>query len=88
MGRIYESARRVVAWLGPPDGPTSGFALAAMMNVGRQFEYSIDHHFFRSPDADQDDWYVLDKKVPCDERTWQAIEHLLERLWFERVWIV
>lgn len=86
MGMLYRQARRVLMWLAPdPDKNRCAVALAALSNMGRQVELRRNGSLCASPDA----------SVPfppglsgLPSLPWPAIEALLARPYFTRVWIL
>lgn len=43
---------------------------------------------FRSPDAKEKDCFDPDFKLPYTQETWDAVVGLLQRPWFNRLWVV
>lgn len=87
MADIYRLAHRVVVWLGPEDAD-SKLALSALREIGRQYEVTVDGYLLPSPDATNPEWCVATTVLPFDKRTWVAVTKLLERVWFERLWVI
>lgn len=90
MGSIYESASRVVAWLGPADG-TSHRAMQFMCSVGLQVEVSFRGSEL-SPAPGAADPTLGDIQVPLpetfDNDMATCLTNLFERAWFSRLWVV
>lgn len=87
MSRIYQSAYRVVAWIGPKaDG--SDVAMSTLEYLGFQVVAALDGMGFGSPDAQEEDWQMPTTELPYSRKVWDALYHLLDREWFERRWVV
>ena len=87
MRSIYTCARRVIVWLGPV-ADESHTALSTLQYLGEQVEITRDFQILRSPGSVQRDWFHSWISLPYDSKTWLAIEKLLERPWFSRLWIL
>jgi hypothetical protein len=92
MTKIYENAQQVVIWLGPPDD-SSDLAFDLLEKVSElvksrpQVWEATDQLELRKSSA----WRDLTAEVtsePFDRRSWKALESLLERDWWNRVWVV
>jgi hypothetical protein len=86
MREIYKYADRVVVWLGL-SSENSALALSTLEHIGKQVEATRDYYILPSPDCTKPQ-PVSTVELPFDEGVWQAILDILERPWFERVWIV
>jgi len=86
MARIYRSAYRVVAWLGP-QRDRSNLALSALEWLGRQQVHTQEGWFYLAPCIDSE-WHSSTKEVPYSPEVWEALRHLLGREWLERPWVV
>ena len=86
MASIYKSASRVVVWLGP-EADGASIALYTMEYTGKQSESTLDHCVLRSPESAELDWFKPSTNLPYEEEVWTAIEKLLERAWFTRLWV-
>jgi hypothetical protein len=86
MREIYMYADRVVVWLGL-SSEKSALALRTLEHIGNQVEVTRNHSILPSPDCTVPH-LVSTVELPFDEGVWQAILDILERPWFERVWIV
>lgn len=63
MSRIYQSAYRVVAWIGPKaDG--SDVAMSTLEYLGFQVVAALDGMGFGSPDAQEEDWQMPTTELP------------------------
>lgn len=85
MTHIYKLAHHVVAWLGE-EANDSKLALEALHHIGRQLEATRSGRIIASPDATEPHLWRNDQPVSFDHRTWQALDHLLQRGWFYRLW--
>ncbi|KAI7775209.1 hypothetical protein LA080_007160 [Diaporthe eres] len=90
MGSIYQSASRVVAWLGPAD-ETSHRAMRFMCSVGLQVNVSFRGSEL-SPAPGAADPTFGDIQVPLsganDHDMVACLTALFERAWFSRLWVV
>lgn len=90
MGSIYQSASRVVAWLGPAD-QTSHRAMRFMCSVGLQVNVSFRGSEL-SPASGAADPTLGDIRVPLcennDDDIVPCLTALFERAWFSRLWVV
>lgn len=88
MGDIFRLAYRVVVWLGDstPDG-SSGRAVDILRYLGDQIEATKGLVDLRSPGAREPLWYNFTIPLQYDECDLHAIRQLLERPWFDRLWI-
>ncbi|KAF2501347.1 HET-domain-containing protein [Lophium mytilinum] len=86
MANIYKSAERVIIWLGP-EADNSKLAINTLDYIAAQVEFTKDSCAMRSPTAKEPDWYDPDCVLPYDDRTWLAVQELLTRSWFSRVWV-
>ncbi|KAL9036236.1 MAG: hypothetical protein Q9180_004415 [Flavoplaca navasiana] len=77
MHRIYQSASRVVVWLGP-EADDSNLAMAAIEKMGSSFDSAT----MRLEDACN----VPD--VDISDTAWQALGRLFRRSWYKRIWIL
>lgn len=88
MGDIYRLAYTGTAWLGAQDSGSS-HAFSTLRYLGGQ---TIGEQgaglLFCSPDAKEKQWYDPDFELPYSQHTWNAIRALLQRPWFNRLWVV
>jgi hypothetical protein len=77
MREIYEKARKVIIWLGPESGE-SGYAINAINNIDRRWAMRTSQ-----PAKER-----LIASPTLDDRALQAINQLLHRPWWRRVWII
>ncbi|KAI0973430.1 heterokaryon incompatibility protein-domain-containing protein [Xylaria arbuscula] len=85
MGRIYSRAVAVIIWLGS-SSTSSSLALAKLSFLGQQVEHTVSR-WYPSPDATDPALGDPRMLLPFDEEVWDAIQDLLSRAWFERVWV-
>jgi hypothetical protein len=85
MKDIYKYAALVLVWLGE-GSEDSRIALETIELFSKQVEYSTNRAFLRFPKAEHPDWFKIKKAVPFAHSQWRAIDHLLCRSWFDRVW--
>lgn len=90
MGSIYQSASRVVAWLGPAD-ETSHRAMQFLCSIGLQVNVSFRGSEL-SPAPGAADPTLGDMKVPLfephDHDMITCLTTLFGRAWFSRLWVV
>ncbi|KAK3319498.1 heterokaryon incompatibility protein-domain-containing protein [Cercophora scortea] len=89
MTDIYRSAYRVVIWLGA-GGQNSSLALSTLEHLAHEIVRDVKSgHAFKSPDAKESEWSPTDDfLLPYSKETWRAINDLVHRDWFGRLWIV
>lgn len=85
MADIYSLAARVVVWLGAAEDD-SDLAISTLAYLGAQVETTLDAYRLTSPGADEPMWYDIDCSLPYSDAQWEAIECLVLRGWFTRVW--
>ncbi|KAI6082162.1 heterokaryon incompatibility protein-domain-containing protein [Hypoxylon rubiginosum] len=89
MAHLYLHVDRVVAWLGP-EADDSQLALEKLALAGSQI-------VSEGWDDGAPTWSVISKsderltkpeiEFPFSQREWQAIEKLIDRPWFKRLWV-
>jgi len=87
MYLIYRYAHRVIAWLGPENGE-SDHALSMLDYLGNQLETTRGGLRFMAIEAEEPTWWDSVTDLPFSKETWDAITNLLERFWFQRLWVV
>ena len=87
MAKIYKFAERVVVWLGPEQENTK-LAISTMQYLGRQVEIFRTNSYVPSPNCKEVTWFSPEVVLPYDDQTYQSISNMLERSWFDRVWII
>ncbi|KAF2812494.1 uncharacterized protein BDZ99DRAFT_558523 [Mytilinidion resinicola] len=85
MADIYRLAYRVVAWTGKEDGD-SKHALATLRYIGNQLIVTKAGRLFSSPGSKAPDLWRNACHFLYDDRTWKALSHFIERIWFYRLW--
>ncbi|PLN79936.1 heterokaryon incompatibility protein-domain-containing protein [Aspergillus taichungensis] len=86
MAQIYTQSQRVVVWLGEAS-PDSKLALDSLCHLGRQNVITKSNFGFRAPGAEYPDWWLPSYDIPFDDETWKAICSILDRAWFQRLWV-
>jgi hypothetical protein len=87
MHDIFKFASRTVIWLGRASDDSTE-ALRALEHVGKQIEYTSDDYFLPSPAALEKDWWDPVHLIPLNPATWKAIAQVMQRPYFERLWVV
>ncbi|KIM95703.1 hypothetical protein OIDMADRAFT_171163 [Oidiodendron maius Zn] len=87
MRFIYKFAQRTIFWLGP-SSESSSHALSTLSHLGKQIEITVDDWRLRSAEATHPDWYHSRTTLPYSQETWQALDNLLKRPWFGRLWVI
>jgi hypothetical protein len=87
MHDIFKFANRTVVWLGQAFDD-SATALQALEHMGKQLEYTSDDYFVPAPDASEKSWWDPKQLISLDPATWEAIAELMQRPYFERLWVV
>lgn len=88
MADIYRLAYRVIVWLGTEDN-NSRLALSTIDYLAAQVEFEEHNKFtFCAPGAEEREWFRGKTKLPYDHETSAAIDALLGRPWFRRLWVV
>ena len=87
MGSIYERAHGVVAGLGPQSG-NSALVLETLDFLGRQVEVTRDDWRLPAPGNTQGRWFSSSVDLPYSDNEWQALEDLVSRPWFVRLWVM
>ncbi|KAI0866601.1 heterokaryon incompatibility protein-domain-containing protein [Xylaria cubensis] len=87
MATLYSCARRVVVWLGAGTR-SSQFGLQTLETLRSKISYDIEKDLAYPPIQAGIPWTAEDPIIPYDENSIKAIISLLQRQWFERLWIV
>ncbi|EXF76140.1 hypothetical protein CFIO01_03533 [Colletotrichum fioriniae PJ7] len=87
MCDIYRRASHVVVWLGP-EREDSKIAMAALRHLGEQAVYT-ERGAWRTnpPGCSNPELARASVPLPYDEQAWRSITSLLQRSWFERLWV-
>lgn len=86
MGDIYQLADRVIVWLGRATAD-SGLALETLRCLGKQVEVLHSGARLRAPGCVESDWFRANSRLPYEEKTARALNSLIERPWFKRLWV-
>ncbi|KAH6984253.1 heterokaryon incompatibility protein-domain-containing protein [Ilyonectria sp. MPI-CAGE-AT-0026] len=87
MADIYSCASRVVVWLGL-DTARSSLAINTLSHLGQQVVATVEDEIMPAPEAVKPDWHLRSCELPYSSETWDSIEELLNREWFQRVWVI
>jgi len=87
MKDVFKLAERVMIWIGPST-EDSRLAVRTLEYLGHQVVHSKARTRAPAPDAAEKSWYQATTILPYDGHTWKAIQDLLERPWFQRLWVV
>ncbi len=87
MHLIYMFASRVVIWLGEATDD-SELALKKLEYIGKQIEQTSEGCMMPAPGCTEKDWWKNECRVPFSPPELVAIAHLVQRPYFERLWIV
>ncbi|CAO1599668.1 hypothetical protein XANCAGTX0491_003383 [Xanthoria calcicola] len=85
MGDIYRSARQTTVWLGPEEDD-SCLAIKALDHLASKFTFDRSALTIVATGENKDD-VEQDKTLPVDTKQLSSIRRLLERPWFERLWV-
>lgn len=86
FGDIYQLANRVIVWLGLAD-ETSGLAFSALNDIASRVTVDWIRAEMLPTSENNADWADRNSPLRFDEVTSRAIEVLLQRSWFERLWV-
>jgi hypothetical protein len=84
MGRIYENAKEIYVWLGPA-AHDSHLAIQKINTLG---EYVKQQGLKTEFDQDDVSKILGPSESPFNGRPWIALQRLLERPWWTRIWVV
>ncbi|KAE9368957.1 hypothetical protein N431DRAFT_382768 [Stipitochalara longipes BDJ] len=87
MGDIFKMAERVIVWVGSSTAD-SQLAMQTLDYLGRQVVSTTDRRLAPAPGTVEKTWFESSVQLPFDDSTWRAISNLLQRSWFERLWVV
>lgn len=86
MSQIFSRAATVLLWLGPASNDSES-AISLLQYLGEQIEISKeDDWIFIQPGAIEPQLHKLAYHLPLDNLQWKAIQQLVERPYFERLW--
>lgn len=92
MGQVFECASRVVVWLGP-EQKRSSIAMERLSHIGSQIDVDWGGIHRISPAASSQNadysWSIADpnSELPLNRDQAIAVRDLLDREWFDRLWI-
>lgn len=87
MGQIYKRASSVIAWIGPA-AEDSELAVDALEYVNAHATYDKSTGTLTAvSQPDIDGWADGGRKPPLTENQIRAMAKLLDRPWFERLWV-
>jgi hypothetical protein len=88
MGDIYRRAERVVVWLGPAKDQSS-LALKLLRELSSKIAVNWPSLTMEATSKEpfEQHWASIGIKLPFKIHQWHAIQSLLDRSWFERLWI-
>ncbi|KAK3690549.1 heterokaryon incompatibility protein-domain-containing protein, partial [Podospora appendiculata] len=88
MADIYRFAHRVVVWLGV-EGQASKLALSTLKHLANEIVTDFHGGYpFKSPTAVESDWSShRNFALPYSQDIWQALDNLIRRDWFSRLWV-
>lgn len=89
MGQLFEWASRVVVWLGPEEN-WSDVAMERLAHIGSQIDVDWGGiHRISPADFDGVNRSIAHPsgELPLDTKQSLAVSHLLNRSWFDRLWI-
>lgn len=87
MAAIYKNASRVVVWLGA-SSVDSTLAIKTLGYLGQQVIFTKDNWLLTRPGGVEGSWCESKCILPYVDEVWTAIDTLLSRPWFARIWIV
>lgn len=87
MTDIYKSASCVVVWLGTAS-EDSELAMHTLDYLGQQVLTTKDGWRFCRPESEEPYWCEGNCALSYTNEVWAAINNLLSRPWFTRVWII
>ena len=88
MGDIYRSARQTTVWLGPEEDD-SCLAIETLDHLASKYTFDWSTYTLLAIGENRDDIALADpdEDLPIDEQQLTSIKRLLERPWFERLWV-
>ncbi|KAI1376500.1 heterokaryon incompatibility protein-domain-containing protein [Hypoxylon crocopeplum] len=89
MAHIYLHTDKVVAWLGP-EADDSRLALEKLMLTGSQIVskgWDAGMATWSTASKSDERYIKSDVDFPFSPQEWQAIERLIDRPWFKRLWV-
>jgi hypothetical protein len=88
MSDIYRKADRVVVWLGP-ENDQSGLALKLLQDLNSKIVVDWGVYTCKPAwnDPFEEHWADVNADPPYEDGEWYALRALLDRSWFQRLWI-
>ncbi|KAF2118819.1 heterokaryon incompatibility protein-domain-containing protein [Lophiotrema nucula] len=86
MGSIFQLAQRVVVWLGLSSDETP-LAFQTLVYLGAQTEVLRNKSCIYAPEADTT-WFRAAVDLPYSDAEWSAIQDIISRRWFDRLWVL
>lgn len=86
MATIYREAQRVVAWLGE-EADDSQLAMNVIENTGLNVEVDLKRRIWIAVHSADQSFSRSAQTPPYSERELRAVEMLLDRPWFKRLWV-
>lgn len=87
MPDIYRSAKGVIAWLGP-ESSTSALAMKIIAHIGSTVTVDFKKLTINLPSDSYHSFKHFHESLQLDKEAYRAIRDLLDRSWFERLWIL
>jgi hypothetical protein len=87
MGAIFSKARRVVVWLGP-QRDDSNLAMETFRRIGHDISYDYTQSMFTTLGSPSDFLRNNPQALLQHEASWTAVKNLLNRKWFNRLWVI
>jgi hypothetical protein len=87
MGAIFSKARRVVVWLGP-QSDDSNLAMETFRRIGHDISYDYTQSMFTTLGSPSDFLRNNPQALLQHEASWTAVKNLLNRKWFNRLWVI
>lgn len=86
MASVYSAAWSVVVWLGTGEDDAET-ALSLLKYAGAQIEVSENEFVLHAPESIHTEFWHPNTTLPYNEAQWKSIRALIERQWWERLWI-
>ncbi|KAK4982010.1 hypothetical protein LTR50_007854 [Elasticomyces elasticus] len=88
MANIYKMAKRVVVWLGPRENDST-LALRTLESLATKIDVDWDTWTMKSSSQEISElhWGDLDQQFPYQAHTKTALKAILDRPWFQRLWV-
>ncbi|KAK8147895.1 hypothetical protein G3M48_000773 [Beauveria asiatica] len=88
MADVYRLARQVVAFIGPAAND-SNYAIDLLDRMGNAIDVDFNTGHIKTSTAQSNEpgWADMRRPLPFGHRDYLSISNLIEREWFERLWI-